>query len=360
MTELTIKNPDPKITLDLKSLSIDGNKNLLDALKQMDALDKKLLIVVDEGDFKGLISAGDIQRAIIKNKPLTSTIHSVLRKNIRVARTGNSFEQVKKMMLNFRMEFCPVVDENNKLVNIYYWEDLFESEKARPLNQFDLPVIVMAGGFGSRLEPLTKVLPKPLIPIGTKTMLEEIFDRFKRHGCNRFYISVNYKAALIEFYLRNENLPYELIFVKEDKPMGTGGSLSLLKGKIDKTFFINNCDILIDQDYSEILNFHYKNKNEITIVAALKNYSIPYGTIQTGTNGQLLELTEKPELTFKINSGMYILEPHLIDEIPENQFFHITQLIENIKKRKGRIGVFPVSEKSWKDIGEANLLKQLL
>jgi NDP-sugar pyrophosphorylase family protein len=162
---------------------------------------------------------------------------------------------------------------------------------------------------------------------------------------------------LIEYYLKNENLPYDLIFVKEDMPMGTGGCLSLLKDRINKTFFVNNCDILIDHDYSEILDFHYKNKNEITIVAALKHYSIPYGTLETGNNGQLLDLAEKPELTFKINSGMYLLEPHLLKEIPENQFFHITQLIEMIKNRKGKIGVFPVSEGSWKDIGEAHLLK---
>jgi NDP-sugar pyrophosphorylase family protein len=140
--------------------------------------------------------------------------------------------------------------------------------------------------------------------------------------------------------------------------LGTGGSLTLLKGKINQTFFVNNCDILINQDYSEILNFHIKNKHEITIVAALKHYAIPYGTIETGNNGHLIELTEKPELTFKINSGMYVLEPHLLDEIPENKFFHITQLIESVKHRKGKIGVFPVSEKSWVDIGEAHLLKQ--
>ena len=133
--------------------------------------------------------------------------------------------------------------------------------------------------------------------------------------------------------------------------MGTGGSLALLKNKITKTFIVSNCDILIEQDYFEILAYHRKNKNEITIVAALKHYPIPYGIVETGDNGQLLDLKEKPELTFKINSGMYILEPHLLDEIPEDEFFHITQLIEKVKDRYGSVGVFPVSEKSWKDVG---------
>jgi NDP-sugar pyrophosphorylase family protein len=235
---------------------------------------------------------------------------------------------------------------------VYFWEDVFIETKPHPVQQFDLPVIIMAGGFGTRLKPLTNVIPKPLIPIGEKTIIENIFDRFAVHGSNRFYLSVNYKADLIKYYLENLNLEHEISYFIEDKPLGTAGSLSLLKGKINSTFFVSNCDIIIEQDYSEILKYHQENKNEITIVAALKNYAIPYGTIETGNNGQLLSLKEKPELTFKINSGMYILEPSLLDEIPTNEFFHITYLIEKIKLRNGNVGVFPVSEGSWKDIGE--------
>lgn len=346
--------------MDQRKLNIDAKCSLLDALKQMDAIEKKLLIVVDNDQYKGLITVGDIQRAIINNKSVDSPVQHVYKKKVRIGKSTDSFEAIRKMMLRYRMEFCPVVDRHNNIEKIYFWEDLFDDHRARPVRKFKLPVVVMAGGLGTRLQPLTKVLPKPLIPIGDKTMLEEIFDRFSRHGCDKFYISVNYKASLIEFYLKTQNLPYELFYIQEDEPLGTAGSLALLKGKIDQTFFVNNCDILIDQDYAEILDFHYKNKNEITIVAALKHYAIPYGTIETGVHGQLIELTEKPELTFKINSGMYILEPHLINEIPEGEFYHITQLIEMIRNRKGKVGVFPVSEKSWKDIGEAHLLKQYL
>ena len=229
-----------------------------------------------------------------------------------------------------------------------------------PLDQFNVPVVIMAGGLGTRLKPLTNVLPKPLIPIGEKTIIEEIFDRFGKHGCENFYISVNYKSDLIEYYLNNQHLPYALHFFKESQPMGTAGSLSLLKGKLNQTFFVSNCDILIEQDYSEILAYHRSNKNEITVVAALKHFPIAYGTIETGKNGKLIKLVEKPELTFKINSGMYILEPHLLEEIPGNELFHITQLIDKVLERKGNVGVFPVSDKSWKDIGSWEELKQHL
>lgn len=344
--------------MDYKKRDIKPDSNLLEALKQMDALDKKLLIVVEQNQFIGLLSVGDIQRVIIKNISLETPIKNILRKNIRIGKTGDSPEIIKKMMLEFRMEFCPVVNNDNEIVEIWFWEDVFNDKKSQVVNKFNLPVVIMAGGFGTRLRPLTNVLPKPLIPIGEKTMLEEIFDRFGKHGCDKYFISVNYKAELIEFYLSNLSLPYTINYFKEDKPMGTAGSLALLKGKIDQTFFINNCDILIDQDYSEILNYHRENKNEITLVAALKSYSIPYGTIDSGNNGELLTLKEKPELTFKINSGMYILEPHLLNEIPGNEIFHITHLIEKVKDRKGKVGVFPVSEKSWTDVGSWEEIKK--
>lgn len=342
----------------LKNRTIKYDSTLLEAFKKMDELDKKLLIVLNQDKFLGLLSVGDIQRAIIQNKSLDTKVSEVIRENIRIARPEDDFEHIKKMMFDFRMELCPVVDVENNIVKVYYWEDVFSDKELQPKKQFNLPVVIMAGGFGTRLKPLTNVLPKPLIPIGDKTIIEEIFQRFNRHGCDCFYISVNYKAELIEFYLKNENLPYQLSYFEEDKPMGTAGSLSLLKGKIQKTFFVSNCDILIEQDYSEILEYHYDNKNDVTIIAALKHYSIPYGTIETSENGKLENLSEKPELTFKINSGMYILEPSVLNLIPENEFFHITDLIEKVQLHGGNVGVFPISEKSWKDIGEAHLLKQ--
>lgn len=343
-----------------KQRVISPEASLLEAFKRMDILDKKLLIVEDSNQFIGLLSAGDIQRAIINNIPLNSKVKEVLRKEIRIASPHDEFEKIKQMMLDFRMELCPVVDYNRRIVKVYFWEDVFSEKQKVPINQFNLPVVIMAGGVGSRLKPLTNVLPKPLIPIGEKTMLEEIFDRFARHGCNKFYISVNYKAELIEYYIQKQKLPFEIDFFKEDKPMGTAGSLSLLKSKIKETFFVSNCDIIIEEDYSQILDYHKKNKNEITLVAALKSMPIAYGTIETAENGRLIKLVEKPELTFKINSGMYILEPHLIDEIPNEENFHITSLIEKVLARRGTVGVYPVSEKSWNDVGDWSLYRQYL
>lgn len=338
----------------ISKLVINKNETILSALKQMDDIRHKLLIVTEADKYKGLISIGDIQRAIIKNIDIENPIASIMRNDYIVSKPNDNIKEIKSLMLSIRAEFMPVIDSENNITKVYFWQDLFEEKEAKPLNEFNLPIVVMAGGLGTRLRPLTHVVPKPLIPVGERTLLEEIFERFGKYGCDEFHVSVNYKADLIKYYIKNQKLPYKISYFQEDKPTGTAGSISLLKDKINSTFFVTNCDILIEQDYSEILNYHKKHNNEITIVAALKHFKIPYGTIDTSTDGQLKSLTEKPELTFKINSGMYVLEPHLINEIPENQFFHITQLIEKLRENKRKVGVFPISEKSWIDLGNWN------
>jgi len=335
----------------LRNRTINAQSTILEALKKMDSLDKKLLVVMESNIFVGLISAGDIQRAIIQNKSLNTIVKDILRENIKIAKPGDSFGEVKKMMFDFRMELCPVVDEKNEIIEVYFWEDIFRSQKPQPLSRFDLPVIIMSGGFGTRMKPLTNVFPKPLLPIGEKTMLEEIFDRFSIYGCKRFFVTLNYRADLIKYYINQLRLPFFIEYFTEKEPLGTAGSLSLLKGKINETFFINNCDILIEQDYSEILEYHKVSRNEITIIAALKHYPLAYGTIQTGEDGQLYRIEEKPEFSFKINSGMYLMEPGMLDLIPVNKFINITDLLNNLNQNGRKIGVYPVSEKSWKDLG---------
>jgi len=336
----------------IKEIIINIDSSILNALKQMDKTNRRLLLVFESEQFINLLSIGDIQRAIIQNKALESHVREILRKETNVADPKDKLGEIKKKMLKYRAEFMPVVDKNNQLIDVYFWEDLFPEENKRIQRNLNLPVVILAGGKGTRMKPLTNVLPKPLIPVGEKSILEHIMDRFSDIGCHHFFLSVNYKAEMIRHYFEHLNLPdYTIDFYEEAKPLGTAGSLYLLKGKIKETFFVSNCDIIIEEDYGEIYDYHKGNNNDITIVAALKHYPIPYGTIETVDNGILKSLSEKPELTFKINSGMYILEPHVLSEIPKDTLFHITELIEKIKHKKGKVGVFPVSEKSWKDIG---------
>lgn len=210
----------------------------------------------------------------------------------------------------------------------------------------------MAGGKGTRLKPITNVIPKPLVPVGDKTILEVIMDQFEGIGCHKFYMSVNYKADMMEYYLSQLDHKYDIEFFMEDKPLGTIGSVSLLKGKITTPFFVSNCDSINEQDYRDVYDYHTNNHNDMTIVTMVKSFKIPYGVIETGEDGLMVNLKEKPEHTYMVNSGVYILNPELIDEIPEGEFFHITHLMEKVKACGGRVGCFPVSEDSWKDMGE--------
>ena len=177
-------------------------------------------------------------------------------------------------------------------------------------------------------------------------------DRFVECGCKDFYVSVNYMADFIRHYFDNfSKHDYHIEYFQEDKPLGTAGSLHLLKGKINDTFFVSNCDSVLDEDYGEVLRYHRENNNEITVVSVMKSVYIPYGTLETGEDGRLKAIQEKPELTFQINTGMYVLEPHLLKEIPSDRVYHITYLIEKLVNKGRRVGVYPVNEGSWTDIG---------
>ena len=336
----------------VKQICIQKTATIVAAIKQMDAEKHKLLIVKENDAFFGLLSIGDIQRAIIKGVDMNAPVSDILRPNVKVASVHDDRRELEETVKERKMEFMPIIDDDKNLVDVIFWEDLFGTKAIHRSEDFDLPVIIMAGGQGSRLRPLTNVLPKPLIPIGEQTIMEDIMDRFVECGCHDFYVSVNYKAETIKRYFDNVGKPqYHISYFQEDKPLGTAGSLHLLKGKIDKTFFVSNCDIIIDEDYGEILKYHRENRNEITVVAAIKNMSIPYGTLETKEEGLLSEIREKPEFTFKINTGMYILEPHLIKEIPENEFYHITYLIEKLAQEGRRVGVYPINDGSWTDVG---------
>ena len=336
----------------IKDRAINESSCILDALKLMDSSKTKLLFVFNDDKFQGLLTIGDIQRAILKNVNLTELISSILSKDKIYASIEEPIESVKEKMSKLRAECMPVVDDNGNLVKVYSWKDLFGNKVQSECPNLNIPVVIMAGGMGSRLAPLTNIYPKPLIPIGEKTIVESIMDKFVNYNCHNFYMSVNYKADTIKNYFDFvKNPQYNIQYFQEDRPMGTAGSLRLLKDKINSTFFVSNCDILIEEDYANILEYHRTNKNELTVVAAVKTISIPYGTIITGENGLLESIEEKPTLSFKINTGLYVLEPSLLNDIPD-EFFHITHLMELLKKQGRRVGVYPISQNDWKDMGD--------
>lgn len=345
----------------MQDLFINIGTSVIEVVKKMDQQDRKLLIVVDDdNNYLNLVSIGDLQRSLIKDNDFNKPIRSILRKDTLVASPDDSADKIKELLLAHRAEFMPIVD-GGTLVEVIYWEDYFIDVSIPVRKKVNLPVVIMAGGKGTRLRPITNIIPKPLIPLGEKAIVELIVDRFVHLGCKQFHFSVNYLGELIENYFeRIKEKSYNINFCYEDKPLGTAGSLHLLKDQISETFFISNCDILVDEDYSEILNFHKTGGFKVTAVAAVKNMKIPYGTFETTENGTLLSLVEKPQFNFLINTGLYILEPECLDLIPQNKFYHITHLMESLIEKGEKVGVFPISEGAWSDIGEWKVYQETL
>ena len=339
----------------LKKVTVFKEFKILECLKIMDLENRKLLLIKDGDKFLSLLSIGDIQRAIINNIPLDSEINKILRKKVDVAYYNDDFETIKKKMIRFRAEYMPILNHDLEVVDVYFWDEIFtEKDNDGNNKNIDIPVVIMAGGKGTRLKPLTNIIPKPLIPIGEQTIMEHIINNFHKIGCNNFYATVNYKADMIEYYFNNLEKTYNIYYALEKEFLGTAGSIYLLKDKIKETFFVSNCDILIKEDYRKIYKNHKVKENDITIVVAIKNFSIPYGTIELDEKGLFRELKEKPELSYMINTGMYVLEPRIIDEIKPDNFIHITTLIENCHEKGMKVGIFPISEASWMDMGQWN------
>ncbi len=333
---------------------ISADKTIIQTMKAMDDAYTKLFLVFEGEKFLGIITNGDLQRAIIAKIPFDTPIGKIVSREGKLfAHTSDDREKIKEWMLSKRAELMPLLDDKGQLDDVIFWDDILsETPKTDSRAKIDLPVVIMAGGKGTRLKPITNVIPKPLVPVGDKTILEVIMDQFESIGCHKFYMSVNYKADMMKYYLSQLDHIYDIEFFMEDKPLGTIGSVSLLKGKITTPFFVSNCDSINEQDYRDVWDYHVSNNNDMTIVTMVKSFKIPYGVIETGEDGLMTALKEKPEQTYQVNTGVYILNPELIDEIPEGEFFHITHLMEKVQARGGRVGCFPVSEHSWKDMGE--------
>jgi dTDP-glucose pyrophosphorylase len=348
-----------------KKLLVQNGINIIEALKRLDeTADKALLVVDSENKLLGTLTDGDIRRYILNGRSLEDTIADIYNKNPKfIFEKEYSQEKAEKIFLKHKISLLPIIDEEKKLVKIISWDKIFfedSGRRTRKIKKINVPVVIMAGGKGTRLDPFTKILPKPLIPIGDKPIIELIMDKFHEYGMENFYVTLNHKSKMIKAYFEEFKTKYKITYIDEDKPLGTAGGLKYLPTVITGSIFVSNSDIIIEADYCKILEFHNDNQNEITIVASIKNYNIPYGVCEIENGGILRKISEKPNFSFLVNTGMYVINASVLDVIPEGKFYHITQLIEDIANRGKRIGVFPISEKSWMDVGEWGKYKEVM
>lgn len=338
-----------------KNLFVSAHDTIKNSLKKIDLNAERIVFVVDDkNSLMGALSDGDLRRIILKGMDINSSIISVYNKKPVFLKEENfNYEKCKDIFLTLKITVIPVVDEQNIITRVITWDDVF-SDKTYKLNNkiSDIPLIIMAGGKGTRMAPFTNILPKPLIPIGEKTILELIIDRFLSFGIMQYNLIVNYRGEMIKAYFDSIEKKYELNYVWEKEFNGTAGSLKLLEDSIHDTFIVTNCDIIVKADYADVVNFHKKNNAFVTIISSIQHHKIPYGVIEFENGGVVTGIQEKPEFSFSINTGVYVLQKEALSFIKPDQVFHMTDLIESLIKENKKVVTYPVNENDYVDIGQ--------
>ena len=218
----------------------------------------------------------------------------------------------------------------------------------------------MAGSVGTRLRPFTKVLPKPLVPVNNRPIIDHIIDRFQDQGLKKIILTINDKAEIMKAYFNETKSKNKIKFLEETKPLGTCGGLSFLCGKINKSFFVTNCDIILNLDFYDLYSFHVKNNYDITVVASTKDFAIPYGICEINSQGLLQSMIEKPKYNHLVNTGLYVINPRILSIIPRNKKYDFNELFDDAKRKKKKVGVYPIDEKSWIDVGQWSEYKKVI
>lgn len=337
----------------LEEFTVGSSETVRTAFKRMDLNRKKFIAVIDDQSrMIGLITEGDLRRAIWNGVSFESDVSCIMNKNFVSVQDGCIDEkEVKQIFTTTRIHQIPILQDHFFVDMIYKDEFLAKGFKSKNY-QLDTPVVIMAGGFGKRLDPFTRILPKALIPVGEKPVIELIMERFIDQGLDHFFISVNHKARMVRAYFEDFEKPYKIKFMEEEAPLGTVGSLSILKQHMNKTFILSNCDVLVQADYRDMLEFHRKEKSQLTIIASVLHHTVPYGICQLRNKVELDIFKEKPVYDFLVNTGMYLIDPSVLSHIPENRRMDMPQLINRLKKDHQKIAVYPVSEGSWLDVGQ--------
>ncbi len=324
------------------------------ALERLDKVSVKGLLVVDlEERLVAALTDGDVRRAILAGAALETPVSEVANYNPQYLEYDNHDLAQKYLE---KITALPIVDLNKRIVKVYVKKSDQRQNQEKPLN---LPVVIMAGGLGTRLYPYTKILPKPLIPVLDTPISERIIQAFKEIGCEEFHMIVNYKKNMIKAYFNDLDCDYNIHFWDEDMPLGTGGGLRFVKDTINSTFLLTNCDILILNDVRKIVKHHRTEKNKVTMVCSLKNFEIPYGVVNFTEGGEISSFDEKPKMSFFTNTGYYILEKDIFHYIQQNEKIDMPDLIDRMRQQGEKIGIYPIGENAWLDMGQFDTMESM-
>lgn len=339
------------MTFENKNYTILINQSIRLALEKINKSGLRSIVVVNnKNKMKGVVTDGDIRRAVLKGIKLNEKIYKIYNfKPLYVTENKISNENLKNIFLNKKVDIIPVVDDKKKLKRIIKISDFFYN-KINLVNEKKNPIVLMAGGLGTRLSPFTNILPKALMPLNGKPIIDHILQSFFDQKYLNFYLCLKHQSEIIKAYLKKiKNI--KINYINEKKPLGTSGALRLLKNKINTDFFLTNCDVLFNVNFDDVLSFHKKNKNDITLVASEKEYKIQYGVCRLNKSGHLINMIEKPTFDYFVNVGLYLMSKKILKIIP-NSYLDVPDLIRLAKKKHYKISVYIISNNSWLDVGQ--------
>ena len=332
--------------MDWKKTLVPPNTPLRDAIKAVDVGALQICLVVDDrGCLLGTVTDGDIRRGILRNLDMATPVSRVMNATPQTGVPAESNEILLARMTTHVVRHIPLLDGQRRVVGLASMERPLSPDAKR-----DNWVVLMAGGLGRRLRPLTDNMPKPLLPVGDKPLLETILERFLAHGFRRFYISVNYKAdAIKDYFADGTKWGAEIVYINEKRPLGTAGGLGLIEERPDTSLIVMNGDLLTEVNFVHLLDYHRQYKSKATMCVREYDFRVPFGVVEIDGN-RIRSIDEKPLHRFLVNAGIYVLEPHLIDLVPRGRHFDITALFERIVEAGQNTAVFPIRE-YWLDIG---------
>ncbi|SMG46230.1 nucleotidyltransferase family protein [Paenibacillus aquistagni] len=332
---------------DWKRVMVSSELTVLQVIERIDSTGLQIAIVVDSSSqLLGTITDGDIRRGILKGISLQNPVTDIMNRNPVTARIGDSRKSIFNKMKKKRLKQIPILNEHNQVIRMDHLDQFYEKRI------YTNPVVLMAGGLGTRLRPLTDNCPKPLLRLGDKPILEMIIENFIEFGFYKFFISVNYHAEMIEDYFGDgSKWGVEIEYIHETQRLGTAGALSYLKEKhLTESFFVMNGDLLTKVNFEQLLEYHIQNESIGTMCVREHEYQIPYGVV-TVNEHKLLSIEEKPKQRFFINGGLYVLHPNVLEYIPKDKYYDMPELFNELIIRKEETSVFPIRE-YWIDIGK--------
>jgi dTDP-glucose pyrophosphorylase len=330
---------------DWRKALLPADSTLQQAIRSLDGSGLQIVLVVAAGDtLIGTLTDGDIRRGLLRGLDMQSGIESIVQHNPLVVPTPMGREVVLQLMQANKFHQLPVVDERRRVVGLHLWDELIAPGERSNL------IVIMAGGRGTRLRPLTENCPKPLLPVNGKPMLEHIIERARLEGFQRFVLAVHYLSHMIEDHFGDgSRWQVQIDYLHEDTPLGTAGALGLLNPRPDSALLVTNGDVLTDIRYSELLDFHLRNGAAATMAVRLHEWQHPFGVVRT-KGVDIIGFEEKPVTRSHINAGIYVLEPTSLDALNDREPCDMPTLFSRLQERAARTIVYPMHE-PWLDVG---------